>query len=128
MVFRPKRNWIESSATKPDFPTTTKKTAMLDANGQMHLEYTNLAGQVVATAFAGATPANLTDIERTAPAATILIDLISEDNRREGDALVASRQVIISQPTTATFAYRLTPQQVQPRLPARRIALLRLRV
>lgn len=87
-----------------------KKEMTIDPNGQAHVVYKDNKGNGIASALAGQAPANLTAIERPAPQ-SITLNLLEEENRRETgtSSLVSSRSISISEPTTLSFNYQLTP-------------------
>ena len=87
-----------------------KKIMHTDANGQSHITYKNNRGKVIATALAGLAPEQLDSIARPADQ-TLILNLLEEENRRETGttAIISSRSITFSQPTTVSLDYQLVP-------------------
>lgn len=86
-----------------------KKTVVSDANGQLAVSYTNLAGKTVATALAGIPPSGLQALDEP-PKEKITLNLIQEDFQREGNALISVKSIPITLDNTqAEFVYHLNP-------------------
>jgi len=87
------------------------KNWVKDANGQYSVSYVDMQGRTVATALAGAVPANLKSLPSAATAEQRLTrQLIDpETNRIVGKSIVSSKPLIVPQENRYTFEYSLTP-------------------
>lgn len=87
-----------------------KKEMLTDENGQLHLTYKDIRGNVVATALSGGSPLAYAAVPKN-DSINITLHLIEENNHLDETSLslVSQKSILISQPTSLSFSYRLTP-------------------
>jgi RHS repeat-associated protein len=87
-----------------------KKNLVVDANGQVSVSYLDQSGKTIATALAGAKPANTDALEsyNSLSPAAITVD-ISSKNRHEGGRSTLSHKLLNTSPNTNyQFNYKLS--------------------
>ncbi len=86
-----------------------KKEMLLDENGQAHLSYKDIRGNVVATALAGDPPLAYAAVSH-GEAINIQLNLIEQDNRvyEATQSLVSQNSLLLSKTSTVQFSYTLT--------------------
>lgn len=87
-----------------------KKEMLQDENGQMHVSYKDIKGNIVATALAGSAPQAYAEIPK-GDSVNITLHLIEEDNHLDEatQSLVSQKSLLLSKTTTLRFDYALTP-------------------
>ena len=91
-----------------------QKRLMSDANGQIYVEYYDLAGRVVASGMVGKEPANLQALEGNLPIENFTQTIISEnlyDLTNEGSSVFYSKPEVITSQDNYSFEFLLTPGQ-----------------
>ncbi len=92
-----------------------EKMVTIDANGQVYVQYSDMAGRVVASFMAGETPSGVDAIDGNG-AATVTIGLLPENDQAISDVLPSSTLTyneFIYEDGTYIFDYAFTPQQFQ---------------
>lgn len=93
-----------------------EKLLTIDPNGQVYVQYTDMAGRVVASYMEGQSPPGLTPLADNTVVPTT-IPLLSPGDDQNIDLTVPSSQVTaykyISNPGNYTFSYGFTPAQYQ---------------
>ena len=90
-----------------------KKSMMVDANGQVHITYTDAAGRTIATALAGDAPSNLLEIDLIPTSNDTITDSpdVFNDYDDEGTSYFLSNTFLVAQTSDYEFSYSLDPQQ-----------------
>ena len=87
-----------------------KKEMLIDENGQAHVSYKDIRGNVIATALTGEAPEAYTPVPHGSDF-NITLHLIEEDNRVDvaTNSLVSQKSLLLGKRTNVTFSYSLTP-------------------
>ncbi len=93
-----------------------KKEMIIDENGQAHVSYKDIRGNVVATALTGLSP----DVYTALPQGSdfnITLHLIEEDNRVDvaTNSLVSQKSLLLGKRSSVAFSYSLTPPSYNDR-------------
>ncbi len=86
---------------------------MVDANGQVHITYTDAAGRTIATALAGDAPSNLLEIDLIPTSNDTITDSLDvfNDYDDDGTSYFLSNTFLVAQTSDYEFSYSLDPQQ-----------------
>lgn len=93
-----------------------KKEMMIDENGQAHVTYKDIRGNVIATALTGLSPDAYTPLPQGSDV-NINLHLIEEDNRVEtsSNSLVSQKSLLLGKRSNVAFSYSLTPPSYSDR-------------
>jgi RHS repeat-associated protein len=87
--------------------THYQKNSVMDPNGQISVTYLDAHGRTVATALAGAKPANVEQLPNFSAAATVKKDLLN--NIADGQALRSTYTLFVGSVGPDTFRYSFSP-------------------
>ncbi len=91
-----------------------EKLITVDPNGQVYVQYMDMAGRVIASYMAGDSPTNVTPVEDNTIVQNI-IPLLSPGDHQDGDLAIPSAEVFIPKfiesPGDYTFTYGFTPAE-----------------
>lgn len=96
------------------FASHYKKNAVIDQNGQAHIQYLDVSGRVIATALAGDAPANLEQIDSYPESFDrITADLTVNNTFNEDGELILGKRIVIPYTTVYDFNYSLVATTYQ---------------
>lgn len=86
-----------------------KKNAVIDQNGQAHIQYLDVSGRVIATGLAGDAPSNLLEIDSYPDSFDEITADLTVNNTFDTDGrLVISKTIVVPYTTEFDFAYSLS--------------------
>ncbi len=85
-----------------------KKNLVVDANGQASVTYMDQEGRAVATALAGATPANVNPLISNVATGAVIVDVSSKNVKKDGSSTLVQKILNTGVNTTYTFAYNFS--------------------
>ncbi len=85
-----------------------KKNLVVDPNGQASVSYLDQEGRTIATALAGATPANVNLLASNIPSGAVLVDLSTKNVKKDGLSTLTQKILNTGVNTTYTFAYNFS--------------------
>jgi hypothetical protein len=90
-------------------------TAQVDPNGQVSVSYIDLAGNVIATALAGAAPSSVDALADAGTTTTVYADFNNQNDYVESENayIVSSRFLVTNPGTNYVFDYYMSPEQYQ---------------
>lgn len=93
-----------------------KKEMMIDENGQAHVTYKDMRGNMVASALTGLSPEVYTPLPQGGDV-NINLHLVEEDNRVETstNSLVSQKSLLLGKRSNVAFSYSLTPPSYHDR-------------
>jgi RHS repeat-associated protein len=118
-IFYPSTNQWELNqlfGTEVGFASHYVKMITVDPNGQVYVQYTDMAGRVVASYMEGPSPTNVDGVEGNS-STPLIVTMIDNGNPQTVDHTVPYSEITYSQyissDTVFNFNYSFTPQQFQ---------------